>query len=152
MSFETCATRTNYFKVKDPEAFKAFIARIQCQDDSSVSVMDQTKDGVKRYGFCVFDNILGIAPADYEPTDEDEEENDDDDLEYDYDEFLTGLSEHVAEGDAAIVMFSCIEGLRYVNGHAKIVTSSGFRSINLAQLAARTAREMLGDLEWETQD
>lgn len=148
MAITSTATRTNYFKVKDPEAFEAFIARIQCSDDTEVKVIQNVgDDGITRYGFDVFDDILGVAPPEIPAEDED----DWGDVEYDYEEFLLGLSELVADDDAAIIIASGYEGLRYVNGWANIVTHSEIRSYDLQQLAAQTAADMLKDPDWKTQ-
>lgn len=148
MAITSTATRTNYFKVKDPEAFRAFVARIQCSGDSSVKVIQRVgDDGITRYGFDVFDDILGVIPPDIPADDED----DWGDVEYDYEEFLLGLSELVADDDAAIIIASGYEGLRYVNGWANVVTRSEIKCYDLQQLAAQTAAEMLKNPDWKTQ-
>lgn len=144
MAVTTTATRTNYFKVTDPEAFKAFVARIQCSNGSDVKVIQNVgDDGITRYGFDVFDDILGIAPPEILAEDED----DWGDVEFDYGEPLLCLSELVAEDDAAIIIASGYEGLRYVNGWANIVTRSEITCYDLQLLAAQSAAKMLKNLK-----
>jgi hypothetical protein len=135
MNFE-CTTRSNYFRVKDEDAFRAFMNTVSGDD---LRVLEEHRDGQTLYGFGAFGCIDGVA-SDNEDSDE-----------VDYDAFLSGLQSHVAEDDAIIIMQAGNEGLRYVVGVATVITTKDVQYINIDDWAVRKAREMLHSDSWETQ-
>lgn len=138
------STRTNYFSVKDPDAFVKFMKTVVASDDR-VDVWSKTDiSGKQLFGFGCYGSILGVKC----PNDEDEEGWDED---YDYDEFVAGLSRHVAKGDAVIVIESGGEKLRYLVGSALIVTEDGSDYISIEDAAVNRAAEMLNNPSWSTQ-
>lgn len=136
-----CATRTNYFHVKDPEAFQRFMdGVVSCED--SVSVWSETdRDGDLVFGFGCYSPILGVKPEDADQ---------DADFDYDYDEFVNGLADHVAEDDAIIILESGNEKLRYLVGSAMVITSKQSEYLDIATVAAEAAAEMLKNPSWKT--
>lgn len=138
-----CATRTNYFRVKEPEAFKKFMNNVYT-DEGDLDVWEEEKDGHTVFGFGGYCQILGM------PIYTDTNNNDYPD-DFDYDEFINGLADHVADDDAVIVLESGNEKLRYVVGSALVVTSKDSRYLEISALAANAAAEMLDNSNWKTQ-
>lgn len=68
----------------------------------------------------------------------------------DFTEFLYGIQKLLPDGEAMILMESGEEKLRYVTGYATVVTNKGIEYLNLTDLALKTAREMLGDPDFDT--
>jgi len=136
-----CATRTNYFHVKDPVAFKEFMNRV-CADEDAVDVWEEKdENGDTVFGFGCYGSILGVEPDGVENNE---------DFDYDYEEFIQGLSECVADDDAVIVMESGNEKLRYLVGSALIVTSTDNDYYEIEAVAAKRASEMLNNPSWKT--
>lgn len=137
-------TRTNYFRVKDPDAFRDFMKTVWSSEDS-VQVWEERKgykDDVPRYGFGCYSEILGIGvgePDTYGLF-----------YDYDYEAFCQRLSEFVAEDDAIIIMEAGNEKLRYVVGTATVITSTSVEFLNLSDLAVKSAAKMLNNPDWKT--
>lgn len=122
--------RTNYFKVKDPELFKEAVNRLSgllLVESSSCPgqfmLMDDNPDGG---GWCVTD--LSQPRLDDFNTEEEflrackawEESRDD----FDLDEFI---SEHLADGEVAILLEVGHEQHRYLTGWAIAINNKGER-------------------------
>lgn len=137
-----CVTRSNYFRVKDPEAFRKFMSRVY--GSNKVNLWEQ-KDKEDRlvFGFGLFGGIGGYAS---------EETADDDDLEEytDYDLFLDGLQQHVAADDAVIIVEGGNETLRYIIGSAVVVTRNAIEYFDVTNLATKRAAELLENPQWTT--
>lgn len=137
-----CVTRSNYFRVKDPEAFRKFMSRVY--GSNKVNLWEQ-KDKEDRlvFGFGLFGGIGGYAS---------EETADDDDLEEytDYDLFLDGLQQHVAADDAVIIVEGGNETLRYIIGSAVVVTRNAIEYFDVTNLATKRAAELLKNPQWTT--
>lgn len=137
-----CVTRSNYFRVKDPEAFRRFMSRVY--GSNKVNLWEQ-KDKEDRlvFGFGLFGGIGGYAS---------EETADDDDLEEytDYDLFLDGLQQHVAADDAVIIVEGGNETLRYIIGSAVVVTRNAIEYFDVTNLATKRAAELLENPQWTT--
>ncbi len=103
------SARTNYFRVKDETAFKAFI------DTVPGAELVTNSDGL----FAVLFPDEGVPSSRYVEKDGDEFG--------DYEEFdLMGeLADHLADGSIAILMASGAEKLRYVSGYAEAVDNTG---------------------------
>ena len=136
-----CATRTNYFRVKDPDAFRTFMSNVHT-DEGRLDIWEEEKDGHTVFGFGGYGQILGIPIYD---------DPDECPYDYDYEEFVNGLADHIADDDAVIVLESGNEKLRYLVGSAMVVTSKDSRYMEINDLAAKAAAEMLGNPEWRTQ-
>lgn len=139
------STRTNYFRVKDPDAFREFMKTVEASDDGVHLWEEEGKDGEVLFGFGCYGSICGVRQKN-----PDDDECEFDDGECDYEEFVNGLSDHVAKGDAVIVMESGSEKLRYIVGSALIVTSSDSDFLDIEQMACARAAEMLGNKDWKT--
>ncbi len=137
-----CVTRSNNFRVKDPEAFRKFMSRVY--GSNKVNLWEQ-KDKEDRlvFGFGLFGGIGGYAS---------EETADDDDLEEytDYDVFLDGLQKHIAADDAIIIVEGGNESLRYIIGSAVVVTRNAIEYFDVTNLATRRAAELLENPQWTT--
>lgn len=137
MANYTCAIRTNYFRVKDEDAFRNLMGRV-CGDDDQVELWEETdKDGTHRFGFGCYGGITGVVSADYDP-----DADDDDDTNY-Y-RFIDELQACVAEDDAIIILETGNEKLRYLVGTAEIITASDYKVCSLTEMARTTAAAMLG--------
>lgn len=100
--------RSNYFKVKDAEAFREWAKRLP-----DLGVWDKG-DGV--FGVYGDDCDSGGWPSYIE---NDEGENDEDfDL-------LAALAEHLLPGEVAVLMEAGAEKMRYVTGYAQAVDHTG---------------------------
>lgn len=99
--------RSNYFKVKDEEAFETFCGKI--------GVEMITKDG--RVGFiCSLDPDCGAPPSSMYSEDVG------DHIEID---LCEAISQHLVEGEVAIIVEAGHEKFNYVSGSAIAVNSKG---------------------------
>lgn len=121
--------RTNYFAVKDDEAFVAEMSKLP------VEVITEEKDGKTLYGF-LDANQDGGGLDSYVYDSETEQEDSID--------WIETLQKHVAPGWAVILMEVGHEKYRYLNAYTYVITESGFRELNLEDWAHETARNELG--------
>ena len=98
--------RTNYFHVKDAEAFVRFIDEVE----TDVGKLQLLKKG-NVVGFGCYGEILGVKNPETDVAD--------------YDAFLSQLQTHVVEGECIILIQIGHEKLNYVVGHATIFGCSG---------------------------
>ena len=104
------SARTNYFRVKEVDAFNAWVKEFE--DNNGVEVVD------KEDTFAIlFDGESGVpisreVDGDYEPLD-----------------FMDELSNHLADDEVAILHESGAEKLRYINGFAIAVNNKGERRV-----------------------
>lgn len=141
-----CAVRTNYFHVKDPDAFKELMKNVACYEDN-VSVWESKDEiGNTVFGFGCYGSILGFPVHEEGDNEDDDYEYDD----YDFDEFANRLSEIVADDDAIIIQESGNEKLRYLVGSATIITHNGIKYLDIDTIAAETAANMIGRPFWKT--
>lgn len=144
MSTYNCAIRTNYFRVKDEDIFRALMNRVYTGSDKEVKVFTKVcEDDAKRFAFGCQHEIGGLKNA---KDDEDPENN-----ESSYDEFISGLQDCVVEGDAIIIYESGHEKLCCVTAYATIITSTEYKFINLFDTADLAASALLGNPNWHTQ-
>ena len=99
--------RSNYFKVKDPEAFQALMNKRNLDWREKKS-----EDGTSFYVF--FDQGYGGGGMPFY----------DDDLDENFD-FLQEVAEHLQKGEVCVTMEAGAEKLRYVGGYANAVNSKG---------------------------
>lgn len=140
MASYTCAIRTNYFHVKDEDAFRAFSEKLYCNEGDVEVWEDKDKAGKTVFGFGCCSSLTGILSG-FENTDEPDDA---------YDRLIKGLQEHIIEDDAVIIFESGREKLNYVNGLATVVTSKECKYLDISDFAVEEARKMLGNKEWET--
>ena len=95
--------RSNYFTVKDKDAFKAFLDHF--------STVDLIEDDQGRVGFLAHDGL----PLDL-IVDEDTGEDD-------HIDFVGELSSHLTEGEVAVVQVIGWEKMRYLNAYATAINS-----------------------------
>lgn len=141
-----CATRTNYFRVKDPDAFRSFMDKVLCSEDTIDVWEEKGADGVLRFGFGCYGSVLGIG-IDSNQTEDACDYYDD----FSYDDFVNGLSNLVADDDAIIILESGNEKLRYVVGCATVVTSKAVDYLAIEDVAVSCARKLLGNDSWRTE-
>lgn len=137
-----CTTRTNYFRVKDEDAFNALMARVYTGEDAVSVWTKEDEDGIKRFAFGCHDSISGVANS------QDDEDPDAD--EASYDEFVSELQKVVDPEDAIIIMETGHQKLQFVAGDATIVTSDAVKYISLREMAIQIARGLLQNPEWKT--
>lgn len=134
-----CATRTNYFKVKNEKKFLDFMNNVQGSEDN-IQIWTKELNGIKYFAFGCYGGIAGW--------------NDTDDEDYDwdnaYDFFVDGLGRLVADDDAIIIFESGNEKLRYLRGDAMIITNTGTVYVNINDVATRKASELLANPKWST--
>lgn len=114
-----CTCRSNYFQVKDPEAFEAMIQTVS----ESVGFWKNDPDG----SYAVYGLSGGGWPDETNGYDEDGEE-----LETEGINFHDLVSEHLADEEVAIFMQVGNEGMRYVTGFALAINNRGeMRQVDL---------------------
>jgi hypothetical protein len=104
-------TRSNYFAVKDAEAFKAELSKYP------VNIIEQEKDGVTLYGF-LDDDPDGSGQIDYY-YDEEAGDNSED---ISWGEFF---KRHLQDDWVAIIVSSGHEKYRYISGYATAYNNKG---------------------------
>lgn len=134
-----CITRTNYFRVKDPDAFRELMGIVS--GDLFSFWEQEDKDGIPMFAFGCYGDIQGI-PHENKESDVVVDDNS-------YDHFVEELKRHVAEGEAVILMTAGHEKLRCVEGDALVITGKGTGFINLSTAAVKLASEMLGDPDYD---
>lgn len=137
-----CHARTNYFHVKDPEAFRAFMARANDVDElwEEKDAKGMPVFGFSAYGFPTLNSYRELPDG----TEEGEE--------YDEDAFIEGLQSHLAADDAFIYTEIGHEKLRYLVGHVTVITSTAVKGLDLEDFAFQTAKEMLDNDQWNTKN
>ncbi len=134
----TATTRTNYFRVEDAEKLEALLQKVSAEDAVEFFTRINPITHETYYGFGCEGIIYGM------PTSEDE------DCEEDYDEFVKALQELIVEGDAAIIMQTGHEGLRYVDANAVIISKKDVKFWSMDSTLIEQARELLGNADWAT--
>jgi len=119
--------RTNYFRVKDAEAFIAEMSTLPVQ----VITHEDEEAGDTFYGF--MDDSQDGAGLSWSTWDDETDE----DIEINW---IDVLQRHVAPGWSAILMEVGSEKYRYFNAYAVVVTESGHKELNLEDLAHEVAR------------
>lgn len=138
MANYNCTIRTNYFRVKDADKFKAFMSDVYSSEDE-IEVFEETdKDGVARYGFGCCGQIRGVCPTN------------EDGIFSEYAAFIEGLQELVAEDDAIIIFETGSDGLRYFTGTADVITTNGHKYLRIEDWATKVAAKMLHNPEFTT--
>lgn len=131
--------RTNYFSVKDEDAFRKLILSVRAEDEVYIFEQSQS-DGSKKFGFGCLGSIYGISA---EPEEDDSED--------DMDCFLDALQNLVCEDDAIIMTEVGNEKLRYVIGYSIVITSEEIQGIGIPDKALHLAQELLGNKDFQTQ-
>lgn len=137
-----CIIRTNYFRVKDPEEFRAFMKRVYGIEDAVQLWEERNTDGDVLFAFGSCGGISGLHGAAADEEDDADESA--------YDEFISGLQTHVANDDAVLILEAGHEKMRYVVGSATIVTSTDCDHLSITDLAVPRAAAMLGKPDWKT--
>jgi hypothetical protein len=138
MANYTCAIRTNYFRVKDADKFKAFMSTVY-STKAEIKVFESLdKDGVTRYGFGCCGQIRGVFPTN------------EDGIFSEYAAFIEGLQELVAEDDAIIIFETGSDGLLYLTGTADVITTEGHKYLRIEDWATKVAAKMLHNPEFTT--
>lgn len=134
-----CTVRTNYFHVKDEEAFRELVKGIV--SDYGIELFERNdSDGKKLFGFGSYGSLNGIR-----------KDNAEDDDKYDEEDVLyQKLQSCVAEDDAVIILAAGNEKLRYVTGDAVCITHDKIEYLDLTRLAMAKAAEMLNDPLYST--
>lgn len=118
------AARSNYFRVKDEEAFKKALEPFD---------VDVHSDNEGR--FCLLNNEEGGWPSWY--LDDNEQEHDVD--------FFQLVSEHLADKSIAVFIGSGAEKLRYISGYAVAIHPNGERIQIVLDDIYKEAQEAFGD-------
>ncbi len=142
MANYNCTIRTNYFHVKDADAFRALMSRAYGTEDD-IQLWEKTdKQGNLMFGFGLHSAIAGVRNAkDDECEDADESA---------YDEFISGLQACIADDDAIIIMEAGHEKLCYVVGSATVITSTELKYLDMTTLAMEAATALLKNPNWMT--
>lgn len=104
-------TRSNYFFVKDAEAFKAELSKYP------VEIITEERDGKTLYGFMDRD-VNGAGTIEYYY----DEETGDNSEDLDWSDFF---KRHLADGWVAVIIHAGSEKYRYINGLATAYNNKG---------------------------
>lgn len=139
MANYVCTVRTNYFHVKDEEAFRKLVKGIV--SDYGIELFEKNdSDGRKLFGFESYGSLNGIRKDNAEDNDE-----------YDAEDVLyQELQSCVAEDNAIIILTAGNEKLHYVAGDAVCITHDKIEYLDLTRLAMAKAAEMLNDPLYST--
>ena len=132
-------TRSNYFRVADPEAFKKIINRVSTDEDS-LEQWERTENGMTYYGFGAYSSICRLRH---------EAEDVDDDDEFEANAVYEALSKVVAPDDATIITEIGYEKLRYLTAYAVVITQAEIEFVELRSDALETAQRMLRSPEYD---
>jgi len=108
--------RSNYFRVKDQDAFADL-----CEKWNVTFIID--KDNPELVGF-ICETDSGSLPN-YRCEEHEDLEGNIQEFDYDFDDFLEKLSLHLEEGEIAIMIECGAEKLRYITGVAYAINSKG---------------------------
>lgn len=119
-----CTARTNYFRVKDADAFNKWIEQFSGLE----TIVHETEGTVG----VLFDD--GVPNCRWE-TEKDTDGNENDvDVEVD---FMDELAEHLADNEVAILQEAGAEKLRFINGYAIAINNKKeTKQINLDDIYA----------------
>lgn len=132
--------RTNYFKVKDEEAFRALVSDIVGDEAEVVLIEDEDKAGF--FGFYCESSLSGLRL----------DEPDENDCEFNTESVYDKLASLVADDDAVIITEIGNEKMRYLTAYTVVITSKETKFINLSDESIKLARTMLGNENWETKN
>lgn len=121
--------RTNYFKVKDINAFEAFLNTISCDD----SIHMWTEDG--RVAFGAYDSLTGIKDSDDA---------------FNVEEVYAGIQKHLAKHDICIITEITHTKLRNVSAYSVIISAGTIDYLNFDTVNRDAVRKMTGDPGWDT--
>ena len=140
-------TRTNYFKVTNEDEFFKLINECGSDDPRGIDVWtSKDKDGSKLYAFACESDLLGLSIIN------DDDRIEEDDCCYDYDEFIKELQKFLPDGEAVLITNIGKEKLCYLHGDIHIVTNKQTVLKSLRSIGIETARELLGNAEWDTKN
>ena len=103
------SARTNYFRVKNVDAFNAWF------EEFTKGGAEAVKDAGENTFAILFDQESGVPSS---------RQNGDD---FDEIDFMSELSEHLADDEVAILQESGAEKLRYIVGYAVAINNKGER-------------------------
>lgn len=124
-------SRTNYFEVKDRDAFIEELNKLSFED-MDVLETDNSPNKIALGGY----SDVSVAY---------DEESDD------WVEIYELVQKHIVEDDACIFVISGYEKLRYVTAYALVVTKNDIKNVDARDLAIAEAAKMLGVEEFSTQ-
>lgn len=127
-------TRSNYFCVTDPDAFKKIIDAV-LTDEDSLELWERTENGITYYGFGAYSSICGLRSKD-------------EDDEFEAEAVYEALSEVVSPDDAIIITEIGYEKLRYLTAYAVVITRTEVEWVDLRSDALETARRLLRNPEF----
>lgn len=133
-------TRSNYFRVTDPEAFKKIINRV-ITDEDSLELWERTENGTTYYGFGAYSSICGLRH---------EAEDVDNDGEFEVEAVYEALSKVVAPDDAIIITEIGYEKLRYLTAYAMVITREKTELVELREASIDAACSLLGNPNFDT--
>jgi len=107
------STRSNYFAVKDPEAFKAFL-----QQFGDLELIEGEADKKGLFGFLVGGDSGCLPSSKRAPG----AEGDVEDVDVD---FIAELAPHLADGHVGVVIEIGYEGMRFLGGYASAFNNQG---------------------------
>lgn len=134
-------TRSNYFRVTDPERLSAIIGDTKTGEDD-LELWNEELNNETWYAFGGYSTIIGLKP----PCDDGDDDEYDD--EPDFASFERALQEILHPEDAIIITEIGNEKLRYLTAYSIIITKDEIASVGLAEHAVQKAVDMLNNPEY----
>ena len=122
-------TRTNYFRIKNEEAFKEYINTL-ATTDGDFELWTKEDNNETYYAFGGNGSLYSI-------------ENDEEDI-------YQKLSEYVHQHDAIIITEVGYEKLRYLTGVSMVITQKGYEVVDLYDASLNKAKQLLSDETYKT--
>ena len=133
-------TRSNYFRVTDPEAFKKIINRV-ITDEDSLELWERTENGTTYHAFGAYSSICGLRH---------EAEDSDNDDEFEVVAVYDALAKVIAPDDAIIITEIGYEKLRYLTAYAVVITREKTELVELREISIDVACSLLGNPNFDT--
>ena len=131
-------TRTNYFKVTDPEAFKELMQHCSASSSCGCTIEVYFKYGeTSTVMFCCegsFDGMITENPEDA-----------------DFDQFVEELQKLLPENEVCIITEIGAEKLRYLTAYSNVISKNEIRQVSLDAVAMKEAGKMLNDPDYKTE-
>lgn len=133
---ENCVARTNWFKVKDPNALMNAFPALVIENGGHLQIFTRHEDGGIRFAFGSEQEIKGYP---------DENEG------VDIHPFIEKLVDIVADDDVIILQEVRHDKLRYVAAGAYFITSRGWDFVDFSETIYQKACEVTGNKDFKTQ-
>lgn len=135
--------RTNYFRVKDDQAFRDWMhGFVDANAGAHFQTVMKAEKGVSTHMFGAETDLSDIrVPGCPEPNE---------DADGIPKELILGIQSHLMPGDACVIIEVGYERLAELHGGLTVITEHEIRKASLSQIARTMVRDMLADPGWDS--